>query len=740
MRKIFVSILFIILLLSNSLTAFSSLDNEFESSSFELKVSNDKINIYSSKNLVGVINPPVINDLGIEKVEDKISIPFFTNNLFNWNIEVSDPSDIEINRNSSSQVLNLKFKSDKTYYKLSSPLIKIKDNNDTIKINFKYNIQTQKNSKGIPQAESDTIIVNFFDNQKRILGISREIFNIHKQNTWSLFQTYITMPTNVQFLQIQILKTSSDLLSASFSDFVVLPISYSKQQFKLVDLKEEFDTVFQEFSNGNEIVKRTTKLSPINNIITVEEENIFTKDTQIYKQYTSLDIYSKPKYIMNRDSKIYKINQPSYVIDSLTPFYFGSSDLSVGYTDNYESYEVYNQQNTAKLKFYLVHPDDVKYFVIGRNREHIYTLTQLYKKGAIVKNRFTITPPNFSVFVTKSFAPNKYKAALLITNHSDSNMTSILKAMMFGTTDTKSPFYKKKGFIGYKIPATWGFFYKSVKGIDGFDNPEYRKIIEEMSKNNIEVVLHTASPVSKENTKELIEKALAGTKYLNINDWIDHSIADGTRCADLKSEGSIKSSTNYSFNIFLKYGYKYCWSYNDEHLDSLNMLQPNNYSYHPQIIFKNYNFGEGDSLYQWDSYRPRNLIKEVTQQSLEKLIDENGISILHDYFTHPMQKNKFFFGKNKNVYLTKEFDNMLSMLAEYRNKGLVWIPTVREFGDYQELLKNIYIYPYNKNLFIVDNHNNVQVKDFTFIIYKENKELKREIYNVQPGMNYILIQ
>lgn len=78
--------------------------------------------------------------------------------------------------------------------------------------------------------------------------------------------------------------------------------------------------------------------------------------------------------------------------------------------------------------------------------------------------------------------------------------------MMFGTTDTKDPSYMKKGFVGYKIPITWGFFYKSVKGIPGFDNPEYKKLIEFLAQKKIEVALHTASPVAKENTVELIKK------------------------------------------------------------------------------------------------------------------------------------------------------------------------------------------------------------------------------------------
>lgn len=82
-------------------------------------------------------------------------------------------------------------------------------------------------------------------------------------------------------------------------------------------------------------------------------------------------------------------------------------------------------------------------------------------------------------------------------------------------------------------------------------------------------------------------------------------------------------------------------------LDDLNMLEPNQVNKHPQIFFKNYNFGEGDSLYQWNSVRYRNLLSMLTKPRLEKFVNENGVCIIHDYFAHPMQKRKFFIVKTR---------------------------------------------------------------------------------------------
>lgn len=82
------------------------------------------------------------------------------------------------------------------------------------------------------------------------------------------------------------------------------------------------------------------------------------------------------------------------------------------------------------------------------------------------------------IYLIKLRLLNVIKVILIFFYYFDLNMILIIKVMMFGIIDIKDFFYMKKGFVGYKILIIWGFFYKLVKGISGFDNLEYRKFIE----------------------------------------------------------------------------------------------------------------------------------------------------------------------------------------------------------------------------------------------------------------------
>jgi len=704
---------------------------------FSVKTKENYVEILKDNHVVAKILPPeLLNEIPTKKEETQItSLPFIENGMINWKIEKSEPSDLLFLSDGKNNSLKLNFHTLDVFYKITSPYIALKDEYQSAQLAFSYNLEFKRT----PQLKDDeTINIEIFifsENKTKILSLPEKIKVTSGRGT---FKTSFSIPVDSKFISFEISQTSQNLINCEFKNFKLTFTKPSKYVFLLKNVQVYNNYIQQEFENGFQKITRKIFISSSQEVINVEETLKSKEDHQVFKEYSPIEFESRPLFILKRDYKLEKFTKPMYVTDFLSDFYLKLENCAIGYANNYDSIEVYNLKDRANVFMFLSNSDDTKYFVIGKNKEHIYTTTQLFRKGFEKTYVYSIFPENYTYSI-KSRSPNGTKAILIFSHHSDSNMISIIKAMMFGTTDTKDPSYMKKGFVGYKIPITWGFFYKSVKGIPGFDNPEYRKLIEFLAQKKIEVVLHTASPVAKENTRQLITKALEDTSYLKLDDWIDHSISDGTRCADLKSEGAIYGSKNYSFDLFLKYGYKYCWSYLDVKLDTLNMLQPDKVSWHPQIFFKNYNFGKGDSLYQWNSVRYKNLPKMLTQSQLDRLVSENGISIIHDYFAHPMQKNKLFVVKNKNVYISPQFDRSLRLVSNLMSKKLLWIPTVKDFIDYEVALKNVQITPLDNTTLVVDNKNYSEIKGFTLITLLPNGQEKRTIVNLLPGINLITI-
>ncbi|WAM34110.1 hypothetical protein [Caldicellulosiruptor morganii] len=735
MRKLAKFLLVVIAAALFSKPAYSAgMQTQLEKTHFKIEARGNEVEISRGNQLVARILPPEFFDTSTPKKEESFTkdIPFIENQTIPWRFEKSEPSDIMFLTEGKNRILKLDFHTINVFYKITSPYISLKDEYQSATLQFDYKVDYKTSNRKEENINLEISILN--QSKAKVLSLAEKI---KLSPGWGTFKTSFSLPVDAKYITFEISQTDTGIQTAQFRNFRASFIKPSRYTFLLRRVEKYNNLIEQEFENDYQKVTRKIFLSSSEDVINIEETLKAKIDHQVFKEYSLVVFESKPLFILKRDYSLSKFTNPVYVTDSLSDFYLKLESCSIGYASNYDSIETYNLKNKADVYLFFSNSEDIKYFLIGKNKEHIWTTTQLFRKGFEKSFAYSIFPSDF-VYAIKSRAPDGRKGILVFSNHSDSNMISIIKAVMFGTTDTKDSSYMKKGFAGYNIPVTWGFFYKSTKGIPGFDNPEYKSLIESIAKKGMEVVLHTASPVAKENTPELIQKALEATSYLKLDDWIDHSISDGTRCGDLKSEGAIKTSKNYTFDLFLKHGYKYCWSYLDMKLSHLNMLEPSQTNKHPQIFFKNYNFGEGDSLYQWNSVRYRNLLTMLTKSELEKFVYENGVCIIHDYFAHPMQKNKFFITKNKNVYISPQFDYSLRLVAYFSSKKLLWVPTVKQFIDYELALKNVIISPIDKSTLLVDNKNTFDIRGFTFIL-PQNGQKKRIITNLVPGINIITL-
>lgn len=73
------------------------------------------------------------------------------------------------------------------------------------------------------------------------------------------------------------------------------------------------------------------------------------------------------------------------------------------------------------------------------------------------------------------------------------------------------------------------------------------------------------------------------------------------------------------------------------------------------------------------------------------------------------------------------------------SKKLLWVPTVKEFIEYEIALKNVQITPLDSTTLVIDNKNYSEMRGFTLISLLPNGQEKRIIIDLLPGINLITV-
>lgn len=589
--------------------------------------------------------------------------------------------------------------------------------------------------------------VNYYDKDKQSIG--SEIYRAYVpavNNDYSTFDYYFIPKANSEYLTIKVSQPFSFTGTYSFKDCGI----YSYPAIEPVLSNYSYTTsknvngyvINQHYNFKNRDIIRTIIENTKGNTISVAQSVRYTKDVQTMLENEPLWVDSPWIKYVGRDFKMHDHIDAGqdYVTDYTTPYFSYFKNMALASNEGYTSIETANGINRYGINIFTSNYEDDSYFLIGDGGVYKYIYTQYYNKGYIGKLNYTILLGYKGPVIIPSRTPDGTHGTFIITHHSDSNTVNSLKAMMYGSSNEKSLLYNHTGFFHYNIPATWGFFSMGQEGIAGMDNPDYKNIIENMAKMGIEVVPHTISPVAEQNTRNVLEEYLPMLNKYGIQDWIDHSLGAGARCADIKSLGSVAGNSQFSLDLFRKNNFRYCWSYADVPLfNTLDMLESTDASFHPQIVFKNNNLGyDGYSLIQWSTYRPKNFIEEVNKANLDELVSNDGISIIHDYFNHPIQLNKFFvMDKNDDVYLTPKFDGVLRTLNDYRNQKKLWVTTVKQFIDYNQSIHNINIDYKLPGEIVINNKNSEWIKAFTLDEIGSDNKAQSIVLNLHPGYNLI---
>lgn len=293
-----------------------------------------------------------------------------------------------------------------------------------------------------------------------------------------------------------------------------------------------------------------------------------------------------------------------------------------------------------------------------------------------------------------------------------------------------------------------------------------------------DICLHTPDD-GNSNRKTLEESIKFMKERYNTICWIDHGFYSGKiNRESLVCDGLDSLSPYYAADLWEKYDTKYFWSAavemikdknrvsvsdnlkrlkfyqayitllkhyaSPDDLKNLNLLQlikkiKTNYSYRLEMNTLEYNGGPSlptplfwqsptrtKELYSWATDQEKGYgdlgQKEIENEKgqLSNLVKHQGIFVEHNYFVRNLPNDRILRDVNGKLVINPNFDRILSMISDSRDKGDLYITTISHLLNYWILLKNVkfeYLPDGSINVF---NNNNSQIKGLSLIIKAKN--------------------
>ncbi len=301
-----------------------------------------------------------------------------------------------------------------------------------------------------------------------------------------------------------------------------------------------------------------------------------------------------------------------------------------------------------------------------------------------------------------------------------------LHALIFLNKKMRTRFLIKglRLFIGEReiLPSYVGEGKKKVDFLaEGLDSDDFVDSIRKCKEGNLELVLHTATHYSDD--REAVDSALEEIRKFGARNWIDHSLSSGVPSSGLKSRGWNPKSEFYIMDLFEREGYEYAWSYIDDEVEGMNQLRPSNPGIHTPLVFQHQSLRSNcDAIWQWSTFRPpiKSLFEYVNEENLEKLIEQRGISLLHEYFSHQSRQEGYMFHKRGGEFvISQRLDELFSLISKMVKEGLLWNPTMADYADHIRSLENVNIEWVSDGITI--RNRGEKIGDFSLWVHNEIK-------------------
>lgn len=101
---------------------------------------------------------------------------------------------------------------------------------------------------------------------------------------------------------------------------------------------------------------------------------------------------------------------------------------------------------------------------------------------------------------------------------------------------------------------------------------------------------------------------------------------------------------------------------------------------------------ENEEINVWQATSIRKIEENLTQDSIDQLINNWGISIIHGYYSSISNANSEYLNfESENIVISPYFNSILSYLRKREEEGLLWNTTVHEFFRFQSLINSTHI-------------------------------------------------
>jgi len=462
---------------------------------------------------------------------------------------------------------------------------------------------------------------------------------------------------------------------------------------------------------------------------------LYKKDVIVNEERFDFTVPTLTGLIMTRDLKLAEFdkNKGGYYADLYSPRVVKfRNGLSFPGNDTMQSMRVGAVGTASQCSFYadnqFNHP--FKYYLKdgGGDRTDLSAQSRRIGDSYSASVSFSISPGIIPEVLVKARQPDGYEAVLVLANFAGSERTATVNAVAYGSEDTAGPDYGKKGIVGRGLGWTKSLFVAwQNTPYNDLNDAEFKALHEQLRRDGAEITGNTIS--ADTDTRTEVAVGLQRLSQYGAVNWIDADAASGANNReDIASQGTITGDVNYTLDLLHARGYGYAWSYIDMTTTGydLNMLNPSVLGANTSFFYYNNRIDDDPSdnarIYLWSTLNTKGKPElYYTAANIDSLISQRGVHIGHEYMAGAASENHTWYANpaHGKIEVSPAFDSELAYIASKRDDGLLWTPTMAQFGNYLKLQQNVLVSNIGRGAYMVTNNNPVPIKGLTLLAEKD---------------------
>ena len=328
--------------------------------------------------------------------------------------------------------------------------------------------------------------------------------------------------------------------------------------------------------------------------------------------------------------------------------------------------------------------------------------------------------------------PRNFKAAYTISD--DDFYLHYSRAYYYGTSDTSSPGYGKRGIVGHNLRITKNLWATDIY----WNDPVILNFYDNLFNDGVEIASHT--PGTDADTRVITDSALGRlAQRYGTRNWVDHSGPDNIENIGIRGAFKFVNGTAndgydgyYVLDLLKEYNFKYvATGLSSIGTDTINAFANSFIFYWPlphRTRILDAEPGEPIYLYgrtEGGGY-PDFMSLSGNTSYIQDAIDKNGLAVVYTHSHSGGYSDRI----NNSYELKDDVDNVFAWLEDKQTEGTLWIEKASDIFDWMLNSENVVITAQSGNLFSVQNNNDTSISNITL------KDLNNTINSVKIGEEY----